>query len=75
MDNKIKKIINVVSKCLNLKEGDLDFNSSRKNIKKWDSLNQVKIMIQIEKNFNVKINPKDYEKITSIKNIPSVQLF
>ena len=69
MDKKVRRIIEVVSKCLNLKAEDLNINSSRKNIKKWDSLNQVKIMIQIEKNFNVKINPKDYERITSIKNI------
>ena len=69
MDNKVKKIIEVVRKCLNLKAEDININSSRKNIKKWDSLNQVKIMIQIEKKFNIKINPKDYERITSIKNI------
>ena len=51
----------------NLKKGktDIKFNDHPK----WDSLNHVKIISQLEKTFKLKVNEKNFTKFNSIKNI------
>ena len=51
----------------NLKKDKIDvkFNDHPK----WDSLNHVKIISQLEKTFKLKINEKNFTKFNSIKNI------
>jgi len=50
-----------------LKKGKIDvkFNSHPK----WDSLNHVKIISQLEKSFKINVNEKNFIKFNSVKNI------
>lgn len=50
-----------------LKKGKIDikFNTHPK----WDSLNHVKIISQLEKIFKITVNEKNFVKFNSIKNI------
>ena len=73
MNNKLleKKIIFCISKILNLKVSQLSQKSSAKNIKNWDSMNHVKIIVGIEKEFKIKINTSIATELNSIKKIIS----
>jgi len=52
--SKIKKNIN------NLKFGD---------IKKWDSLGNLNLLLEIEKEFNIRFDTNTFSKIKSVKEI------
>lgn len=62
-----QKVIEIVSKAINFSQ-DIDINSSDKNIKKWDSLAQVNIVIMLEKEF-LKIKNSDIAELKSVKKI------
>lgn len=63
-NKKIEKIFNkLLKKNSNLKEINMQ------NCKNWDSLNHIKIILEIEKIFKIKIKPKDVVKLTSFKKI------
>lgn len=44
-------------------------NMSHKNIKKWDSLNHVSLILAIESKFSIKIKPEESIELTSYKKI------
>ena len=44
-------------------------NLNHKNIKKWDSLNHVKLVLALESKFKIKISAIDSLKLISYKNI------
>ena len=44
-------------------------NLNYKNVKKWDSLNHVKLILQLESKFKIKISAIDSLKLISYKNI------
>ena len=51
----------------NLKKGKIDIKFN--DHPRWDSLNHVKILSELEKKFKIEINEKNYQKFTSIKKI------
>ena len=67
----IKKVIKIISKTLNVDIKNLSENSSSHNIKKWDSLAHIRIILSIEKNFKIKINTTQQSKLNSVKSITS----
>ena len=71
MNSKLfeKQIISLISKILNLKVSQLNQKSSAKNIKNWDSMNHVKIIVGLEKEFKVKINTSVAMELDTIKKI------
>ena len=44
-------------------------NVSHKNVKRWDSLSHVSLILAIESKFNIKIKPEDSIELTSYKKI------
>jgi len=44
-------------------------NLNYKNVKKWDSLNHVKLILVLESKFKIKISEIDSLKLISYKNI------
>ena len=44
-------------------------NLNYKNIKKWDSLNHINLILSIESKFKIKITPEQNFKLNSYKNI------
>lgn len=67
--NTEKKILNIIEKICNLKKNSLKTSVKIKEIKKWDSLNNIRIFIEIEKLTKKKIRPKEIHKINKIKDI------
>ena len=66
------EISNIISKTLNIKVNDLNLNSGKNNILKWDSLNQVKIILAIEENYKIKFGTDNFEDLNNIKKIVEV---
>ena len=66
------EISNIISKTLNIKVNDLNLNSGKNNILKWDSLNQVKIILAIEEKYKIKFGTDNFEDLNNIKKIVEV---
>ena len=68
MDNSLiqKKIEKFFLKIIKTK---ITVNSNNKNVKKWDSLNHIKIVLGIEKEFNIKFALSEFDEINNIKNL------
>ena len=61
-------ISNTLKKIFNDKNLKIDLNTCANDIKKWDSLNHIKVIIEIQKNLGIKINSSDIHKYTSVKD-------
>lgn len=61
-------ISKTLKKIFNDKNLKIDLNTCAKDIKKWDSLNHIKVIIEIQKNLGIKINSSDIHKYTSVKD-------
>ena len=66
IEKKLKKIFSVI---FLIKEKNIKQSSSIKNIKKWDSLNHVKLIMAIESKFNISIDPEESLQFISFGQI------
>jgi len=67
---KNRKIINqIIAKNINQPASKINENSNSKMFTRWDSMAVVKIIIDLEKQFKIKIKPNELIKLKSIKNI------
>lgn len=64
MEEKIKEIIN---KTFELKEKASDY--SQDVIHQWDSFGHIKLIMNIEKEFNIKIETKEIVNLINLKKI------
>lgn len=63
------KLIKSFSKILKIKNNKEIINSSMQNCKKWDSLNHLRLILEIEKNFNYSFKIKQIPNLRSFKII------
>jgi acyl carrier protein len=67
MEGKIKKIfIRVLKLNFNLENFDIKLKYKDKN---WDSINHLRIILEIEEDFNIKISQKEIPSLLSYKEI------
>ena len=68
MNNNKKKILQSCFKdVLKINNFENIDNLNRDELKNWDSLNHVRLILKIEKAFSIKISPSDQEKLISFK--------
>ena len=60
------KVIEIIEEVLEIKIAQ---DASTDNISEWDSLNQIRIILEIENTFNLKVNFDDISKLTSVDTI------
>ena len=51
---------------------EIDINSSSENLKEWDSVAMINIVLEIENQFKVKINANDITNLKSYKSIKKI---
>jgi len=71
-NNKIQKLKEILSKNLKVSIDEIKISNSYKDYAKWDSLNNVKIYLDIKKEFKKNIEMSKYmscKKINDILNI------
>ncbi len=61
-------VIKILEEVLEVK---ISKDASTDNISVWDSLNQIRIILEIEDVFNLKVNFDDISKLTSVDTIVS----
>ena len=67
---KIKKIQKVFKKVFpNSKINKNIYSLKIGSIKKWDSLGNLNLLLEIEKEFNIKFDTTTFSKIKSVKDI------
>ena len=72
MSNKLDKIIKlekIFTKVLKLKSKKNIQSLSMQNSKQWDSLNHLRLILEIEKNFNFSFDMKKIPNLKSFKII------
>ena len=66
LNQKIEKIfLNIIKKKINSK-------STNKNTKNWDSLNHVKLILSLEKNFKIKFDLSEFDQLDSFLSIKKI---
>ena len=68
MNNITKKIFKKVFG----NKSDISIDSNINNTYKWDSLNHIKLITEIEKNLKKKLNISQVIQLTSVKKIDSL---
>lgn len=68
MENK-KKLFNIISKVFKIDLELINSESNSDNIKGWDSLGMVNLIMEIEIAFNVKFDVLEIADLNSIKKI------
>ncbi len=66
IEDNIKDILSTI---LKVPKNKIDSSFSYKSSKKWDSLNHVKIIMALESNFRIKINPDQAVEMMTYKKI------
>jgi acyl carrier protein len=62
-----KKVLNIIKEVFELE--DIDNNISQNNCLKWDSMNHLNLILEIEMEFDVSFTPDEIAEITSAINI------
>ena len=66
---KLEKLISLISKSTTIKINDLNINSCANDFAKWDSLAHLRIMLEIEKMYKIKISTSKMSELNSVKSI------
>ena len=72
MDNKkiiLKKLENIFHLVFDDEQIKLSYETTALDIEEWDSLNQIKIILACEKEFLVKLNPREINNFSNIKEM------
>ena len=70
--NKInieKEILQIIGKILKISHNKIKHSSKLKNINNWDSINNLKIFLEIEKKFKIQIDENFFFKELNITSI------
>ena len=62
-------IISIISKHIKVSEKEIDINSKSSDFYQWDSLAQVNIILEVEKQTNIQIGASKMGELTSVKSI------
>ncbi|MGR3177148.1 MAG: acyl carrier protein [Candidatus Anammoxibacter sp.] len=65
----LENIIELVADVVGVPVDDINAQSSPDNIKSWDSINHLNLMLALEETFQKKISPEEIEQMTSVKHI------
>jgi len=63
------KIKEIIAEHLNLQVTDINDESGLGITEGWDSVKSLNIVLDIEKNLNIRFDMDDFEDLTSFKNI------
>ena len=68
-DANFNKISKIISKHVKIKEELITLETSANSIERWDSLAHINIILDIEKEFNIKIKTAKIPELDSVKSI------
>lgn len=69
MEDKLKEIM---SKLFKVSKEDISEASSQTTVEKWDSLNQLNLVVEIEDAFDISLEPEDISKMIDFNSVIEV---
>ena len=63
------KLLEVISKELKIKRNNISLSNSANDFKEWDSLSNVRLTLQLEKEFNITISFSETVLIDNINDL------
>ena len=71
MENKIilKKLQAIFRNIMNNKNLTINSDMSAKDIQNWDSLNNIKLILNVEKEFEIRFNSSEISNLETIKDL------
>ena len=69
VEKKLKRIMSVV---FAIDESKIDTNTSNQNIKAWDSLKHLSMILALEDEFNIRFTNKETTSINDFKTIVDI---
>jgi acyl carrier protein len=68
----LKRVQNIASDVLQVPAQQLTPQSSPQQIENWDSVHHLNLVLALEQQFEVQLDPEDIDQMTSIEQIVSV---
>ena len=68
-DQTTIKLIQIISRVININSKLIDKDSCAREFAKWDSLAHLKLMLEIEKKFKIKISTSKISDLNSVSKI------
>jgi acyl carrier protein len=59
-------LVEIFAEVLEIDPAELNDNSSPDNVKKWDSLAAMKLVVAIEENFKIKLSTREIMQMSTI---------
>jgi acyl carrier protein len=66
---KLEKLISLISKSTTIKINELNIDSCANDFAQWDSLAHLRIMLEIQKMYKIKISTSKMSELNSVKSI------
>jgi acyl carrier protein len=67
-----QKLKNIISRLFGLEMDDIGDNSGSDNVQGWDSMGQILLIGEIERDFNVRLTPNEMSGINKLSAIKEV---
>ena len=67
-----KRVCNIVADVFGLPLNEVNSNTSHEEVKNWDSLNIINLLVALQEEFAVNIDPDEAVKFLSVANIVTV---
>lgn len=62
-------VLNIMSQLFTLPAGSLTAESSMENVERWDSLQHINVIVDIEQHFNITLTPEEVMQLHSVQAI------
>jgi len=66
------RLLGVFSKAFNI--ANVDETISQRNCEKWDSLNHINLVVEIENEFDISIEPEEFDEMKDFRSIEKIVL-
>ena len=64
MEERVLSVLRMV-----FKDNTIDATCSQKNCKAWDSMNQLNLVVELEMEFGISLEPEEIGKMTDYKSV------
>lgn len=66
------KVIDTLAVILEMQHAKISSKTSSRTLARWDSLNQIKLMVALEEEFDLEFEPEEIGRMTSVMTIVEV---
>ena len=66
--NNEARIINIIAKTFNIDRIAVDENTGMDNVPEWDSLNHLRLVMSIEDEFGISLDPEDIVRLQDFQS-------